>query len=142
MRKIDHIVVHCTATHQNATAEGILRYWREELGWTNPGYHYLILPDGSIHQYIDQKEIANGVRGYNAHGLHISYVGGIDKNGNPVDNRTDEQRLSMFNLLIKLTMQHPEAELKGHRDFLGVNKACPCFDVAEWFENHPLRLTT
>jgi N-acetylmuramoyl-L-alanine amidase len=41
MRKINKIVIHCTATSPSATAQSILDGWRKK-GWTSNGYHWLI----------------------------------------------------------------------------------------------------
>lgn len=129
MRKIDYLVVHCTATPQTATIEGIRRYWREECGWRNPGYHYLIAVDGSVVALHPEPQPANGVAGHNAHAVHVSYVGGIDACGNPHDNRTDAQKTALAELLAQLRGRYPGAEVCGHRDFPGVRKSCPSFDA-------------
>ncbi|MFA6923606.1 MAG: N-acetylmuramoyl-L-alanine amidase [Bacteroidales bacterium] len=132
MRTIKNIVVHCTATPTDATVTAICRYWREQLGWKNPGYHYIILRDGSIDQLLDEELIANGVAGHNADSIHVAYIGGIDKDGKPIDNRSDMQRHTLFDILVWLCEKHQSAHIVGHRDFPGVSKACPCFDVREW----------
>lgn len=136
MRNINYLVVHCTATQPEAKIKDIQRYWKEKLGWNNPGYHYLILRDGEVRQLQDENKIANGVKGYNHESVHISYIGGIDKEGKPVDNRTPEQRHAMFDKLVELSEKYPKAKILGHRDFPGVNKACPSFDVREWLKNY------
>lgn len=135
MRKITHIVLHCTATMQDSSVAAIQRYWRENLGWKNPGYHYLIEANGVAHNLQDTEKIANGVAGHNANSIHISYIGGIDKKGNPKDNRTPQQVLATLNILIKLKEKYPDAIICGHRDFEGVTKACPSFDVKEWLKH-------
>ncbi len=141
MREIKFIVVHCTQTGLNATVASILRYWREELGWKNPGYHYLIDKDGVVYPLIEEWKVANGVRGYNHQSVHVSYVGGLE-NGKLVDNRTIQQKQQMYRLLANLKVKYPEAEICGHRDFPNVTKECPCFDTKEWFTSHPISLTT
>lgn len=134
MRQINYIVLHCTATPQNTTVESIQRYWKKELGWRNPGYHYIIKPDGSFVQLLDIDKIANGVAGYNKDSIHISYIGGIDKNGNPVDNRTIGQIAAQLKLIRSLLFSFPKVKILGHRDFPGVKKDCPSFDVATWLK--------
>jgi len=47
-RPINNIIIHCTATTQEASVEAILNYWYNTLGWNNPGYHYLIDPTGKL----------------------------------------------------------------------------------------------
>ena len=132
LRDIKFIVVHCTATPPETTIESILRYWKEENGWKNPGYHYIIQRSGNVVNLLPEDCISNGVKGYNAHAVHISYIGGIDAKGNALDNRTKEQAHAMYNKLIELSARYPNATILGHRDFPGVSKFCPSFDVKEW----------
>lgn len=137
MRIIKYLVVHCTATQPTATVEAIKKYWKEVRGWGNtPGYHYLILRDGEIVQLLDESKISYGAYGHNRECVHIAYIGGIDKEGKPLDNRTERQKHTMFNKLVELTNWHPSAEILGHRDFPGVKKACPSFDVKQWLHDY------
>lgn len=129
MRRIDHIAIHCTATPQTTTPQSILNYWKDHLGWKNPGYHYLVSPDGEVHPLLPEVRVSNGVRGYNSHGINVAYIGGIDAFGQPKDTRTFRQKLSLRTLLIQIKSRYPEAIIKGHRDFPGVKKACPSFDA-------------
>jgi len=131
-RKIEFIVVHCTASTTDAKISDLQNYWQHHLGWKRPGYHFVIHRDGYITQVAKESEITNGVKGYNAHAIHISYIGGIDKDKKPIDNRTPQQQDAMFDKIIELSEKYPEAEIKGHRDFPDVHKACPCFDVRTW----------
>ena len=128
MRHIQYIVVHCTATRQELDISPVLRYWHQHLGWRNPGYHYLVSPEGRVHCLHPEEKVANGVRGFNAESLHVGYTGGHDfATGRPVDNRTEAQKLSLRNLVRVLKHRYPAAVVQGHRDFPGVRKACPCF---------------
>ncbi len=131
MRQINYIVAHCTATSQTATVESIKNYWQNTLGWRNPGYNYIVEPDGRITQLQPDDKIANGVRGENHHSVHVAYIGGIDTQGNAIDNRTVAQKTSLKSLIIELQAKYPLAKVQGHRDFPGVAKACPCFDARE-----------
>lgn len=136
-RNIKYIVVHCTATPTTTTLESIKRYWKEQRGWGDtPGYHYFIKRDGTIVQLLDEKKNSYGVYKHNSECISIAYVGGIDKDGKPVDNRSDAQKHAMFDIIVRLTEKYPKAEVLGHRDFPGVKKACPCFDVKEWLKNY------
>ena len=136
MRTIKYIVVHCTATPPDASIDSIKNYWKEKLGWNNPGYHYIIKRNGEIVNLLPEEKPSNGVKGYNQNSVHISYIGGVDKNNQPVDNRTGAQRHAMFNKLIALSEKYPSATILGHRDFPGVTKKCPSFDVKEWLKNY------
>ena len=128
MRRIDWLVVHCTATPQTTTVASIQRYWRENLKWKSPGYHFLIEANGTVHNLQPINLPSNGVAGHNANSIHISYIGGV--NGQrAVDNRTEAQKREILRLLIDLKKQFPNAKIQGHRDFPRVAKACPSFDA-------------
>lgn len=136
-RNIKYIVIHCTATPQNTTVESIKKYWKEQRGWGDtPGYHFIILKNGTIVQLLDEKKNSYGVYAHNSECINIAYIGGVDKNNKPIDNRTDAQKHSMFNKIVELMEKHPAAKPLGHRDFAGVKKACPCFDVKTWLAEY------
>lgn len=135
MREIKYIVLHCTAGPQNQSTAEILHYWKTVNGWKYPGYHFEISADGTIEQLLPIEQVANGVAGHNAHSIHISYKGGIDAHGRPADNRTEAQKQAQVKLLKKYHAMFPHAEILGHRDFPGVTKACPSFDVKSWLKS-------
>lgn len=140
MRRIKYIAVHCTASHQSQTIESLKQEFRHK-GWANPGYHYVVSPDGKITQLLDEDKISNGVKGFNSVSVNVAYIGGIDTNDKPIDNRTEEQKQSLRSLLKMLHKKYPAAVIQGHRDFspdlnrdgrITSNeyiKACPCFDA-------------
>lgn len=132
MRKINFIVLHCTATQPTATVEAIQSYWRNALKWKSPGYHYIIKADGTVQQLAPESAVTNGVAGHNSNSIHISYIGGIDRRGIPLDTRTPEQKATMERMVRELKQRYPGASILGHRDFPGVAKACPSFDVKKW----------
>lgn len=137
MRAIKNIVIHCTATAPTATVESIRNYWRNVLGWKSPGYHYLIKSDGEIVNLQPIQSLANGVAGHNSNSIHVSYIGGVEGT-RPMDTRTAQQKVSMLKIVKELKAKFPQAEIKGHRDFPGVNKACPSFDVKKWVQDEKL----
>lgn len=144
MRNIKYIAVHCTAGSQRATVNELLAGFKKR-GWRYPGYHYVIAMDGKIHQLFDDEKVSNGVyvkgHHYNSQSINVAYIGGVDSNMTPVDNRTVEQKSSLRKLLKLLRKKYPEAIIQGHRDFspdLNGNgrvdpaeriKVCPCFDA-------------
>lgn len=135
MRDIKYIVVHCTATPQTATVSSIQNYWKNTLKWVMPGYHFMIRPDGEIIQLLEIEKISNGVKGFNSVSINISYIGGIDSENKPIDNRTPAQKRSLTDLLTKLKKEFPKAIIQGHRDFPNVKKACPSFNAKEEYKN-------
>jgi len=137
MRNIKYLVVHCTATPQATTVESIQRYWRERLGWLASGYHKIIKANGEVITLAQDDAVCNGVAGFNSVSLHVSYIGGIDSRGNPLDNRTQGQKDALSQVLHAWRAKYPDAKIQGHRDFLkrGVNwKECPSFDAKKEYE--------
>ena len=139
MRQIKRIFVHCTAGSQKQTKADLLAEFKKK-GWKNPGYHYVILADGKIEQLLDENKISNGVQGYNSTSINIAYTGGVDRNLKPVDNRTEAQKDSLYNLLMYLKQQYQGAHIMGHRDVWGKDsknwkKWCPCFDAEEEYKD-------
>ena len=139
MRQINNIFVHCTASSQKW---GVKELWAEfkAKGWVNPGYHYVITIDGSIHQMLPIEMVSNGVQGHNANAINIAYVGGINSKGKPVDNRNQAQKQAMITLLKQLKKRFPGAQIMGHRDIWGSDqkkwkKWCPCFDAKKEYKN-------
>jgi N-acetylmuramoyl-L-alanine amidase len=61
------------------------------MGWKQVGHHILITADGVAHRLAPDDAITNGVAGYNANSLHVSYCGGI----NGVDNRNEVQKKTL-----------------------------------------------
>lgn len=131
MRKIEYIVVHCTASSQKWGVKDLEYEFYRRKGWKNPGYHYVVTADGKIHQMLAEAKVANGVRGYNQSSVHVAYVGGVDVDDGlkPVDNRTEAQKASLLKLVRLLRKKYPKAVVQGHRDFPNVRKDCPCFNA-------------
>lgn len=146
MRTIKYIAVHCTAGSQKQTINDLKNEFKRK-GWKYPGYHYVISPDGTITQLLDDELVSNGVKGYNSYLINVAYIGGIDSKGKGVDNRTDEQKASLLSLLKHLHKKYPSAVIQGHRDFSPDTngngkiesyewvKLCPCFDAKEEYKD-------
>lgn len=132
--KTNWIVIHCSATRgsQNFTAADIRR-WHLDKGWKDIGYHYVIRRDGTVEPGRAPNAIGSHVQGHNADSVGICMVGGIDdKTWKPADNFTAAQWKSLRTLVERLTKTYPAAKVLGHRDFAGVNKACPSFAAKVW----------
>ena len=140
MRNIKRIFVHCTAGPQTQTVAEIQKYWKNVKKWKTPGYHYIIKPDGEIVPLQPEDKPSNGVAGYNSTSINVCYIGGIDKQGRPVDNRTDAQKESLIRILKELKSRYPDAEILGHREIWGQDpskwhKMCPCFSAKAEYEH-------
>lgn len=132
---VKHLVVHCSATKadQNFHAADIDR-WHRAQGWSKIGYHYVITRDGTTEKGRLDDEPGAHAHGVNTKSLGICMVGGIDKDGKPEDNFTDDQKNSLYALLTQLAIKFNDPTVLGHRDLPGVNKACPSFDVRAWLK--------
>lgn len=152
---IDAIVIHCSATRagQDVHASDIDK-WHKERGFKCIGYNYVIDLDGTVE--IGRPLTMDGAhcntaglsgRSYNKHSIGICIVGGLDKDGNPADTRTDAQKLATSKLIYDdLLPKYPGIrEIIGHRDaspdkngdgVISKNewiKMCPCFSVKSEF---------
>jgi N-acetylmuramoyl-L-alanine amidase len=134
LRKVNKIVIHCTATPQDTKVSSILNYWKNDLKWRRPGYHILIDAAGGKHYLAPFEDITNGVAGHNALSVHISYIGGVDAKGKPLDTRTDLQKARILDAIreviywMRRERLHLDGlEIVGHRDLAA--KACPSFDA-------------
>lgn len=144
MRQIKYIVVHCTATSQSASVASILNGWKQ-LGWKNPGYHFLVEQSGAHHILLPVDQVSNGVKGYNSVSINIAYIGGIDTDGKPKDTLNSNQRWKIQQIIDGLLVHFPNAKVLGHRDLSPDTnrngkiepcewlKACPCFDTRTKF---------
>jgi N-acetylmuramoyl-L-alanine amidase len=135
MREIKHLVVHCSATPEGKhfTAADIDR-WHKAQGWRMIGYHFVILLDGTIQIGRPIEQVGSHVAGHNAKSIGICLIGGMDAaNKKPKDTYNAKQLEALHALLHDLKAQFPSAEVLGHRDFPGVNKACPSKDIRKWW---------
>lgn len=111
MRKIDLIVIHCSATCEDRPFTGqALEAAHRRRGFDGTGYHFYIRRDGQILTTRPVERAGAHARGYNAHSIGIAYEGGLDHYGNPKDTRTEWQRHSLRVLVRALLMDYPEAK--------------------------------
>ena len=142
MRKINLIVIHCSATCEDRPFTGqALEAAHRRRGFDGTGYHFYIRRDGQILTTRPVERAGAHARGYNAHSIGIAYEGGLDHYGNPKDTRTEWQRHSLRVLVRALLMDYPGAKVAGHRDLspdrnnngevepMEWTKQCPCFEV-------------
>jgi N-acetylmuramoyl-L-alanine amidase len=133
--KTDYLVVHCSATPENLDVGAKeIDKWHRAQGWACIGYHYVIRRDGTVEEGRDREVVGAHVVSANDSSVGICMVGGVDADDpkKAEDNYTEEQYTSLKKLLDELKTVYPQAVILGHRDFPGVKKACPCFDVKQW----------
>ncbi len=131
-RAITSIAIHCAATPEGKPFFAAdIRSWHKRQGWSDIGYHFVIDLDGTIEVGRPLALAGAHVQGHNARSIGICYVGGVAADGKqtPKDTRTPAQKAALLMLLRELTGRFPGAEIKGHRDYPNVAKACPSFDA-------------
>src|SRR5690606_37442354 len=144
----DLIVVHCSATKASADI-GVreITQWHIQRGFDTVGYHYVIRRNGELETGRPQNAIGAHVRGHNSNSIGICLAGGVDTNNKPENNFTPAQFTTLEALLRRLKERYPQARILGHRDLspdkngdgkITPNefiKACPSFDVVQWFRD-------
>lgn len=142
MRKIDMIVIHCSATRADVPlSPRQLDEMHRKRGFDGCGYHYYVRHDGEICTMRPVDRPGAHAKGYNQHSIGVCYEGGLDEQGRPADTRTELQKRSLRVLVRVLAMDFQTRRIVGHRDLSpdldgdGViepeewTKVCPCFDV-------------
>lgn len=149
MRKIDEIIVHCTATRPDWWATRTpnqkvaeVRKWHTSPpnNWNDIGYHFLIDRDGTVVTGRPVSAAGAHVQGHNANSIGISLFGGHGSNANdPFEkNFTPEQDEALRHLITSLEVQYPTIKkVSGHNEY--ASKACPGFNVDKWLNGKPER---
>lgn len=126
---ITRLTIHCAATPEGRdvstdTVAGwdIARFGQES-------YHWIVTLDGNLHRRLPDTAKGAHVGGHNTGNIGVCYVGGVDAAGKPKDTRTPAQKDALRKVVEQYRRDHPGLIVLGHRDWPGVAKACPCFDV-------------
>ena len=138
MRKINKIIVHCTATpeEREVTAEDLYKWHVKERGWRDIGYHFFIDICGEVHECRPVEQTGAHTKGHNWASIGVCYAGCLDKDLKTKDTRTEEQKESLIDLLCQLKDTYGGI-VYGHRDFS--TKDCPSFDAKTEYENISIR---
>ncbi len=119
MRKIDLIIIHCSATAEGKdfrTAD--IDRWHRQQGFKSIGYHFVVRLNGEVERGRPIAEVGAHCKGHNATSIGVCYIGGLDADGKrPKDTRTENQKKVLMALLTLLKLRFPNAEIRGHRDY-------------------------
>lgn len=131
---VKFLTIHCAATPEgrHVDAATISAWDKAKFGQTS--YHHVIELDGKRVQTLKDDQKGAHVGGANTGNIGVCYVGGCDKAMNPKDTRTPAQKASMKAIIEEYQARYPGIIIRGHRDWPGVKKACPSFDVAAWLK--------
>lgn len=125
MRKITHLVVHCTASpdYMDVGFQEI-NQWHKDRGFLSPsgvhcGYHYIIRRDGTIEKGRPDEEVGAHAKGVNSKSLGIVWAG--------TNEITPKQHTSLIALLQNLKDQYSINidNVLGHREAVETDKTCP-----------------
>ena len=136
MRKIDKLIIHCSATPEFKEFDvDDIRNWHVNGNkWSDVGYHFVIKIDGTIQIGRPINKIGSHVKGKNRSSIGICYIGGMNRDMTDwIDTRTPGQKVSLIALLKELKEKYTEAVVYGHNDFTD-KKVCPCFDAKQEYE--------
>lgn len=134
MLPIKYLTIHCSASPEGRadTADQIRKWDIAKFGQAS--YHWIVELDGKKVRHMQDKERGAHVAKANTGNIGICYVGGVDKAMKPKDTRTAEQKVALRTLIRTYQERYPGIIVRGHRDWPGVNKACPSFDVPAWVQ--------
>lgn len=126
-----YVTIHCAATPEGRDVKaGIISAW-DQAKFGQTSYHWVVELDGTKVRTLSDETKGAHVGGHNTGNIGICYVGGMDaQNKAPKDTRTDEQKEALRDLIAGYRSKYPGIIVRGHRDWPGVAKACPSFDVA------------
>lgn len=135
MRKINEIIVHCTATAEGKDFKAAdIDRWHKAKGWNGIGYHHVVDLDGTVEPGRPESEAGAHCLKHNKNSIGVVYVGGLASDGKtPKDTRTPQQKAALVKLLTELKRRYPNATIHGHRDFAA--KACPSFDATKEYKD-------
>ena len=132
LTEVKFIVIHCADTKSSMDVSVCdLRKWHvEERGWSDIGYHHFIKFDGSTHECRSDKYQGAHCQTVNDKSIAICLEGGYEG----INNFTKNQAISLMNLIKSIKAKYKNAAVVGHNHF--DDKACPSFDVVEWYEGN------
>lgn len=134
MTPVKFLTIHCAATPEgrDVSPKDIEAWDKAKFG--QKSYHWIVTLDGVMFRSLGDNERGAHVRGRNTGNIGVCYVGGVDKKMQPKDTRTEAQKRSLLTLVRVYKDRYPGIKILGHRDWPGVAKACPSFDVASWLK--------
>jgi len=139
MLPIRYLTIHCAATPEgrdvrasSLEAWGVARFGQKS-------YHWIIELEGTAVRGLQDQQRGAHVARANTGNIGICYVGGMDKAMRKAkDTRTPAQTATLERLVREYRAKYPSIIVRGHRDWPGVKKDCPSFDVLAWLRERGL----
>jgi N-acetylmuramoyl-L-alanine amidase len=141
MRRVDEIIIHCSATrpqwmHNAPLSEKIaeIRRWHmQDRGFKDIGYHYIMDRNGMVDTGRPLEQEGAHVIGHNADTIGVCLIGGHGSAATDLfnENFTQEQDRTLRKLIADLRKRFPAIDkVSGHNYYS--KKSCPGFSVAQW----------
>lgn len=130
MLPIKYLTIHCAATPEghDVKAKEVEKWDIAKFG--QKSYHLIVELDGRVHRSLKDDQIGAHVGKHNTGNIGICYVGGMDRDMKRAkDTRTAAQKAALKTLVATFRARYPGIKVLGHRDWPGVKKDCPSFDV-------------
>ena len=130
MRKINEIILHCSASNVASYDFNAIRKDHKARGWTDIGYHYGIDFEGDVHFLRPVNKSGAHVKGRNSYSIGICILGldGFKEHQLKQAGKLCESLCNLLGLSQKA--------IRGHYEFS--SKTCPNFDI-ELFKKHYVR---
>lgn len=128
--KIKYLTIHCAATPEgrDVKAKEISKWDIAKFGQVS--YHHVVELDGTAIQTLRDNQLGAHVGKHNTGNIGICYIGGMDSHMQRAkDTRTIAQKNTLRRLVNEYRMRYPGIVVRGHRDWPGVHKDCPSFNV-------------
>jgi N-acetyl-anhydromuramyl-L-alanine amidase AmpD len=128
--KIKYLTIHCSATPEgrDVKAKEISQWDIAKFGQVS--YHFVVELDGTFVRTLEDNQVGAHVGKHNTYNIGICYVGGMDKHMQKAkDTRTAAQKRALKTLVATYKSRYPRIIVRGHRDWPGVKKDCPSFNV-------------
>lgn len=142
MRKIDEIVVHCSATRPGwlealplADKVAEIDRWHKDRGFDSIGYHWIIDRDGVVLPGRAEEVAGAHAKGRNARTIGVCLIGGFGASANDqfADHFTPAQDAALRELIGQIKGRHgSNLKVSGHNDYDA--RGCPGFRVARWLD--------
>ena len=143
MRKIDEVIIHCTATRPAwmagaKTSEKVaeVKRWHvKDRGWSDIGYHFLIDRDGTVAKGRPVSRTGAHVKGHNTGTIGVSLFGGHGATADDLfaDHFTPAQDKALRRMLKDMQSIYGPVKISGHNEYAA--KGCPGFKVQEWLRS-------
>lgn len=136
MLPIKYLTIHCAATPEGRdVSPATVEQW-DIAKFGQKSYHWIVTLDGAMHRSLRDNQRGAHVGRNNTGNIGVCYIGGCTKDMKRAkDTRTEAQKKALLTLVRTYQERYPGIIIRGHRDWPGVAKDCPSFDVAAWLKS-------